>query len=352
MLSINCLDTLQGDNLALLQAHVIRQKQKLSKLAALTDGSLSDGNPDRVYGARAEELALSARERLNDVIVPTPEENFICPNFVVHVKSDKGSELVARVQAAYDGALAARGMQRLWEFGEGPHDVASEMDSRGSGTGRDSAAALGARSDSLIDSSLAHADHTQPARFSRTITCTWMGGTLKMYAIYCEGSPEIREGAHSGDQAAGRPRYVPSLIGSWIMTDREKDFREGLAAYRNGLDWAKRQRDIVISRANARVQAEMAHGCRRGEQDPQEELDADEVQSEREDNYEEEDNSEQDDDDDGGVNSIFARRGSEARRQDEEDEDSEPADKDMFASFDSQRTVTRSMSRKLLDGSA
>lgn len=45
------------------------------------------------------------------------------------------------------------------------------------------------------------------------------------------------------------------------MTDREDQFREGLAAYRKGLDWAKRQRDMAISRANARVQVEDARRC-------------------------------------------------------------------------------------------
>jgi hypothetical protein len=67
------------------------------------------------------------------------------------------------------------------------------------------------------------------------------------------------------------------------MTDREDQFQEGLAAYRNGLDWAKRQRDMAISRDNARVQVEDARRRR------DEEKNSDEGnQPEGEDNFEEE----------------------------------------------------------------
>lgn len=38
-------------------------------------------------------------------------------------------------------------------------------------------------------------------------------GPLKMYAVYCEVSPDIREGALSGNLAAGLRECVPSLIG-------------------------------------------------------------------------------------------------------------------------------------------
>ncbi|KAG6363818.1 hypothetical protein INS49_008921 [Diaporthe citri] len=349
--ALKLLDFLQGDNVALLRSHVIRQKQKMSNLAPLTDGNIVPGNPDRAYGAPATELDKSIRLELDDLVVPTCDKDFICPNFVVHVKSDRGDETIARTQAAYDGALAARGMQALWDFSDRP-GIASGIQTSGGDTG---GSTRGGRSDSLTDSDPSHQGSARVARVARTITCTWTNGVLRMYATYCEVYPDSREEATSGNLEAELPKYVPSHIGSWIMTAKENQFREGLAAYRNGLDWAKRQRDIVISRANSRVRAEKAHRRRGEEQDPREEHHADgEEQSEGEDNYEQQNNLEEEDrseEDDGGPSSIFARRGSQARGQDEEDQDCDPADEIIYQSFDSQRTVTtRSMSRKQVDG--
>jgi hypothetical protein len=218
--ALQLLDTLEGDSAALLQSHLIRQKQMMSNLAPLTDGNMSHGSPDRAYGAAATELHRSVRQRLEGVVVPTGDKDFICPNFVVHAKSDSGSMKVARGQAAYDGALAARGMQALWDFGDGPPDA-----------------------------------QAQAARVARTITCTWAFGVLKMYATHREPDSEVPP---AGLAPREFPTYVSSLIGSWIMTDEEDQFLRGLTAYRNGLDWAKRQRDEVIGRANARARAEEA----------------------------------------------------------------------------------------------
>lgn len=348
--------SLEGDREALLQSHVMRQKKMLSNLAPLTDGSIPPGNPDRAYGAPASDLDRSVRLELDELVVPTREKNFICPNFIVHVKSNKGDATVAMAQAAYDGALAARGMQALWDFGGGP-DMASGIQTPRGDTG-DSTAALGVRSDGVTDSSPGHEDRARVARVARTITCTWTTGVLKMYATYCEVNPNPGEGALSTSLEPGFPKYVPSSIGSWIMTDKENQFRDGLAAYRNGLDWAKRQRDMVISRANARVRAEQARR-RRGEEeeaeaDEEEDVDEggqsggegdheEEPNVEQENQFEDEDNTEEND---GGLSSIFARQGSGAGGQDEEHHESDPADENLW-SFDSQRTVTtRSMRRR------
>ncbi|KAG8157363.1 hypothetical protein KVR01_012747 [Diaporthe batatas] len=257
--ALNQIDSLQGDKTALMRSHAIRQKKKMNQLAPLTDGSIAHGNPDRVYGSRAAELALFTRERLKDLIVPTPEQDFICPNFVVHAKGLRGTAAVASVQAVYDGALAARGMQALWEFGDGPDGIVTQDPARGASKLGGSRAILRPRSHRSTEPGPGLVVDAQVSRVARTITCTWVYGVLKIYAVHCEPSPGIREGdIIEGRQAAGAPRYVSTLIGSWIMTDREDHYREGLRAYRNALDWAKRQRDMAISRANARGQAEDA----------------------------------------------------------------------------------------------
>lgn len=184
------------------------------------------------------------------MIVPTREKDFVCPDFVVHVKGETGNERVMKAQAAYDGAIAARGMQSLWDFGNGPElssEVHAPVSARGSSTGD-----IGDRPDGLMHTH----EGVKYARVARTIACTWAFTALKMYAIHCEEHSGIDDQTLSGNSRSKLPKYVPSFIGSWIMTDEEERFREGLRAYRNGLDWAKSQRDEVISRANKRLRTE------------------------------------------------------------------------------------------------
>ncbi|KAH8744602.1 hypothetical protein F5883DRAFT_376245, partial [Diaporthe sp. PMI_573] len=71
---------------------------------------LVSGNPDRAYGARPGTLQKSGRDALRKVIFPTTALDLLCPNFVLHVKGPKGSSETAGLQAVYDGALAARGI--------------------------------------------------------------------------------------------------------------------------------------------------------------------------------------------------------------------------------------------------
>jgi hypothetical protein len=47
--------------------------------------------------------------------------------------------------------------------------------------------------------------------------------------------------------------YSTTLIGSWILFDELEGFREGAAAFRNGLKWAWRQRNEAIERSNQRA---------------------------------------------------------------------------------------------------
>ena len=78
-----------------------------------------------------------------------------------------------------------------------------------------------------------------------TIGYTYLDGTLKMYAT------------HSiGPSAPGRPPgYVMTQIGAYAMTN-DIHFKQGAAAYRNGRDFAKEQRDEAIESANKAVRNE------------------------------------------------------------------------------------------------
>lgn len=214
------LDYIEGSTLALSSSHVKQGPVKLTNLLPLLPENLVPGNPDRVYGARPETLDHRVRGAIGSLILPTTARDIVCPNFIVHVKGPAGDPETAKVQAVYDGALAARGMEALRAYGgEGAGDGDGEP-------------------------------------LARTITCTFADGVLRMYAVhYFSRTPSGRmpKLLQQEPSWAEDAEYVTSFIGSWLMHDSLEDFRRGAAAFRNGLDWAHRQRDEAIGRANAKA---------------------------------------------------------------------------------------------------
>lgn len=217
------LEVVEGIQLALSSSHVKKGPILLSNLLPLTKDNTVPGNPDRVYGSRPEQLAQSIRKdpSLNELILPTTAQNILCPNFVVHIKGPAGSPEIAKLQAVYDGALAARGMDALSVWTEPQGEV-------------------------------------QPGcgRKARTITCTFYDGTLRMFAVHSyhhsppEGQPDLLNELR---QPMPSPlAYATTPIGAWLITESVEDFQRGAAAFRNGLEWAGRQRDELINRANQR----------------------------------------------------------------------------------------------------
>lgn len=214
------LDAIEGA-LGVSSSHHKRGPVKLVGLAPLTPENMVPGNPDRVYGARAEELQPSIRRALSHLILPTAHKDIACPNFVVHVKGPDGTPGVAKLQSVYDGGLAARGMQALWAFGKKPDGEDSAED--------------------------AHAN------IARTITCTVYDGLLRMYAVHLYrpegGSVQDLLPTDYGLMLSDA-QYSTTKIGSWMLYEDVEQFRSGAAAFRNGIEWARRQRDYVIARAN------------------------------------------------------------------------------------------------------
>ncbi|KAK8000504.1 hypothetical protein PG990_013104 [Apiospora arundinis] len=176
-----------------------------NNLDQLTDGSLVPGNPDRYYGARPEQLDRRIRAELDGFIVPSTQHDLpIMPNNILAVKGPDGSAAVAARQANYDGALGARGIQSVLSYeNSGP-----QYDGN-----------------------------------SHVITSTYHSGTLKMFTSH------VKQPTQSG----GRPEYVMSHLDSWALTGNIGSCRQGLTAYRNGLDWAKTQRHEAIKLANSAV---------------------------------------------------------------------------------------------------
>lgn len=212
------LDTIEGA-LSLSSLHIKRGPVKVVNLRPLLPYNLVPGNPDRVWGARPEALHIAVRTHLQDLILPTAAQDIACPNFVVHVKGPTGSHEVAKLQAVYDGALAARGMEALWAYG---------CDREGDVDGGQNQA--------------------------RTISCTFVDGVLRLYAVHCYSRISHRPGEillRQSDTSTDI-EYVTTLIRTFPVLDRAEDFRQGAAALRHGLEWAREQRDRAIERANRR----------------------------------------------------------------------------------------------------
>lgn len=189
--------------------------------------NLVPGNPDRAYGARAETLHKSVRDTLGKVILPTTALAFLCPNFILHVKGPKGSSDTAGLQAVYDGALAARGIDTLYRWG-------SDGEGSGDGDGQ--------------------------GNIARTITCTYTpDGVLRMFAVHSRRSQTstslLQEQDTSSSHGLPNVEYITTRIGGWFMSESLEHFREGAAAFRNGMEWARTQRDEAIRRANQRARA-------------------------------------------------------------------------------------------------
>ncbi len=86
-------------------------------LEDLTDGSITKAKPDFYDGSKPARLHKRVREKLGHYIVPSTNESAPClPNFFAEGKDPTGSAPVARRQALYDGALAARGVHMLRSY--------------------------------------------------------------------------------------------------------------------------------------------------------------------------------------------------------------------------------------------
>ena len=128
------------------------------------------------------------------------------PNFFLEVKAPDGSAGVARKQALYDGAIGARAMHSLQNYGrEGP----------------------------VYDGN------------AYTLSSTYHAGTgtLQMYAHH----------PTEPTTPGGPPEYHMTQVKAYAMTSDRNTCVEGLKAFRNGRKWTKKQRDRFIEAANTRA---------------------------------------------------------------------------------------------------
>jgi len=176
---------------------------QFSNLEHLTDGSIVSAKPDTYDGARPEQLSKAIRTELENLVVPSAQHDLpVAPNNFLEVKGQDGSIAVALRQATYDAALGSRALRALQTYGAGsevPYD-----------------------------------------NKAYTLAWTYLSGHLKAYATH--PMPPSTPGA--------QPSYVITPVGSWSLTNSPESLRDGIAAYRNGRDWAKQKRDRAITDAN------------------------------------------------------------------------------------------------------
>ncbi|KAL4866855.1 hypothetical protein BDV12DRAFT_198719 [Aspergillus spectabilis] len=208
----NILPILEGEEKACSRTGA---NHPFNKLAPLTDGTLADARPDFYHGTPLNQLNPAIREQLRDQVVPTARKNCpIAPNFFVEVKSHDRSLPVATRQACYDGALGARAMHSLQQFGNRN------------------------RNDTTT-TTLAYYDNN-----TYTITSTYHLGTLGLYMTH---PTQSRSNNNKLDR---HTNYVMTQAGQWALHGSPETFQQGITAYQNARDLAKEQRDRFIERAN------------------------------------------------------------------------------------------------------
>ncbi|KAK1053627.1 hypothetical protein LTR12_017181 [Friedmanniomyces endolithicus] len=164
---------------------------------------ITDAKADGYDGARPIEIELAVRRDLNGYIIPSTRTDLPAAlNTLTEVKGPAGRADVLRRQAMYAGAVGARGMFELQNYGnETP----------------------------VYDG---NAYTLVPAYHAGM-------GTLQMYAT------------HPRQSAARQTEYHITQLRSYAMTDTSESFRQGAAALRNSRDLSKEQRDRFIASANA-----------------------------------------------------------------------------------------------------
>ena len=163
--------------------------------------------PDMYDGARPGQIDARIRRSLDTYIVPSKDSNHpMIPNFFLEGKSAKGRADVATRQACYDGAIGARAMYSVQNYG------ATEPQHDGNA-------------------------------YSFSSTYHNGTGTLQLYATHSTQSAAPGEPSH----------YHMSEIDSHAMTGNSRKFREGATSFRNLRDLGKSYRDNFIRQANDAV---------------------------------------------------------------------------------------------------
>ncbi|KAK5993306.1 hypothetical protein PT974_06735 [Cladobotryum mycophilum] len=182
---------------------------KFSQLYSMTGKTTVTATPDYFDGAWQQQIHIRVKDDLGEFIIPTGYSvNPIAPNFFLEVKGRGGDWIVGVRQACYDGAHGARAMQVLQSYAESK----------------------------VIYDGNAYA-----------YSCVYMEGKLNLYAHHITASEA--EGDLQG--------YHMTELKTILMTTDYEDFVKGVSAFRNLRNFAKKQRDALIEKANEAAKANL-----------------------------------------------------------------------------------------------
>ncbi|KAK3323514.1 hypothetical protein B0T19DRAFT_206955 [Cercophora scortea] len=180
-----------------------------TNLESITDGATVDVKPDFYDGVRFSDIDATVREDLSSLIIPSDKNAArrpAAPNFFPEAKAPWEGADIAKRQAGLDGAIGARAMHALQNYGD-------------EGPGFDGNA------------------------YSYTSTYYAGTGTLQLYAHHVTAPTAPGE----------RPEYHMTQLDGWQMTGNIDTFRRGATAFRNARELAQRHRDSFIQAANTRA---------------------------------------------------------------------------------------------------
>ncbi len=178
-----------------------------TNLDSMTAGCNVIPQPDLYDGSHLMSISKPIRDTLEHKIVPNYDLYSAVPNLFVEAKGCQRGFLVAKRQACLDGAVGARAMHALQNYGE-------------------------------------------------TAGPVYDGNAYSFSFIYYAGSGCLLLYAHHPvPMAAGKgPEYHMTQIDSWAMTGNVDSFRKGATAFRNLREMAKEYRERFIEAANSRAE--------------------------------------------------------------------------------------------------
>ena len=193
-----------------------------NNLADMMVGKSHKAKPDIYYGVRPETINPVVREALSAYITPSTTDTRPCaPNFFIEAKRPGASFAIALNQACFAGATGARGMHSLRTYGQ---------------------------QIPIYDNN------------ARSLSITYHAGTLKMYA-------------HHTMQPNGpntKPKYYMHQLRAFALTDSHDTFLQGVTAFRNGVEWARKECVAAIDLANTVARDGSPDGSEQQQQEEEE----------------------------------------------------------------------------------
>lgn len=180
-------------------------------LKPLSDVMIIAPKPDFYDGAHPEQLSKPIRDSLSRYIIPSRMHHKpMAPNFFLEIKGPHGSGGVGKTQARYDGAVGARGIHALQNYGNA---LAAVYDGR-----------------------------------AYTFSATYYIDQVSIYAHHLR--EPVGGGGGGGGGQQPQPEYHMSLVGAYCLLTSRDAFEQGVGALRNARDLAKQYRDEFVDAAD------------------------------------------------------------------------------------------------------